>query len=82
MDVQSFGYVTMWLCLNICMSVSVCTFAGNVIVLLHFQVDLQPSGKVMMSLQFFMEDTDTGKTRSQLNKRSKRIITKHNLKND
>ncbi len=78
MDVQSFGYVTMWLCLNICMSVSVCTFTGNVIVLLHFQVDLQPSGKVMMSVQFFMEDTDTGKTRSQLNKRSKRIITKHN----
>ncbi len=76
MDVQSFGYVTMWLCLHLyeCH----CTFTGNVIVLLHFQVDLQPSGKVMISVQFFLEDTNTGKTRSQLNKCSKRIITKHN----
>ncbi len=60
------------------MSVIVCTFTGNVIVLLHFQVDLQPSGKVMISVQFFLEDTNTGETRSQLNKCSKRIITKHN----
>lgn len=60
------------------MNVSVCTFKGNIIVLVHFQVDLQPSGKVMMSVQFFLEDADTGKTQSQLNKRFKRIITKHN----
>ena len=26
----------------------------------EFWVDLQPSGKVMMSVQFFVEDTDTG----------------------
>lgn len=44
------------------MSVSVCIFTVNVIVLLHFQVDLQPSGKVMMSVQFFLEDTDASKT--------------------
>uniref|UniRef100_A0AAY5EH37 Protein kinase C n=1 Tax=Electrophorus electricus TaxID=8005 RepID=A0AAY5EH37_ELEEL len=28
----------------------------------EFWVDLQPSGRVMMSVQFFVEDTDTGET--------------------
>lgn len=28
----------------------------------EFWVDLQPSGKVQMAVQFFLEDTDAGKT--------------------
>ena len=28
----------------------------------EFTMDLQPSGKIKMSVQFFLEDTDTGNT--------------------
>uniref|UniRef100_A0A8B9L0X2 Protein kinase C n=1 Tax=Astyanax mexicanus TaxID=7994 RepID=A0A8B9L0X2_ASTMX len=34
----------------------------------EFWVDLQPSGKVMMSVQYFLEDADTGETIKGLNK--------------
>uniref|UniRef100_A0A671QZV6 Protein kinase C n=1 Tax=Sinocyclocheilus anshuiensis TaxID=1608454 RepID=A0A671QZV6_9TELE len=58
------GRAEFWVCDNVVMSIHLydcqCLYiSGNVIVLLHFQVDLQPSGKVMMAVQFFMEDTDT-----------------------
>lgn len=31
----------------------------------EFWVDLHPSGKILMSVQFFLEETDAGKTRNQ-----------------
>lgn len=56
---QSFGYAILELC--ICVCVGDCVIVVHVLKLsVYFQVDLQPSGKVMMSVQFFLEDADTG----------------------
>lgn len=57
---QNFGYAILELC--ICVCVGDCAHAVVHVLKpsVYFQVDLQPSGKVMMSVQFFLEDADTG----------------------
>lgn len=61
------GVVYLHLCMSVCVHFAVVHVRTLQLCMcinlsIHFQVDLQPSGKVMMSVQLFLEDTDTGKT--------------------